>query len=77
MLPVDKTLTANLFDKADKTGNTDTLTQNLALGNLLVGNLVKIALPAATSDASHPPLTLFFDDNAIKNLWLAITWGKG
>jgi Tc toxin complex TcA C-terminal TcB-binding domain len=77
MLPTDKTLTVNLFDKADKTGNTDPLTQNPAFGNLLVGNLVKIPLPAATTDATHPPLALFFDDNAIKNLWLAITWGKG
>jgi len=77
MLPTDKTFTVNLFDKADKTGNTDSLNKNPSFGNLLVGNLVKIALPAATTDATHPPFAVFFDDNAMKDLWLAITWGKG
>jgi hypothetical protein len=77
MLPTDKNLTVNLYDKADKTGNNDTLNQNPLLGNLLTGQLVKIALPAAITDPTHPPLTLYFDDNNIKNLWLATTWGKG
>lgn len=76
MLPTDTTTTVNLYDKADKTGKNDMLNQNPSLGNLLSGNLVNIALPAAITDATHPPLTLYFDDNLMKDLWLAITWGK-
>jgi hypothetical protein len=45
------------------------------MGNLLVGSLSKIALLAAISDATHPPLTLYFDDNSMEDLWMAITWG--
>jgi hypothetical protein len=76
MLPTDTTVTVNLYDKADKSGKTDALSQNPSLGNLRAGNLVKIALPAAVTDATHPPLTLYFDDNAMKDLWVALTWGK-
>ena len=76
MSPTDKTTTVNIYDKADKTGNNDTLAQNPSLGNLLSGNLAKIALPATVTDASHPPLTVYFDDNSMEDLWLAITWGK-
>jgi hypothetical protein len=76
MLPADNSVTVNVYDKGDKTGNSDTLNQDPDFGNLLTGNLVKIALPAAVTDASHPPLTLFFDSNSMKDLWLAITWGE-
>lgn len=74
MLPTDSTATVNLYDKPDKTGNNDTLNQNPSFGNLLTGNLVKIARPAAVTDAAHPPLTLYFDHNLMNNLWVAITW---
>jgi hypothetical protein len=78
MLPTDTTTTVNLYDNGDpKTAKNDTLNQNASLGNFLSGSLVKIALPAAITDATHPPLTLYFDDNSMKDLWLAITWGKG
>jgi hypothetical protein len=76
MLPADKNVTVNVYDKPDKTGNNDTLSQNPALGPLLSGSLAKIARPAAITDATHPPLTLYFDDNSMENLWLAIKWGK-
>jgi hypothetical protein len=72
----DKTVTVNLYDKADKTGNNDVLSPNNALGSLLSGSLTKIGLPAAITDAAHPPLMLYLDDNSMKNLWLAIQWGK-
>ena len=42
----------DVFDKADKndpTANKDTLAKDTALGNLLVGNLSKIALPTPTT----------------------------
>jgi hypothetical protein len=76
MAPKDNTTTINLYSKADKTGNHDNMARNPLLGNLLAGNLNKIALPAAVTDATHPPLTLYFDNNSMENLWLAITWGK-
>jgi hypothetical protein len=77
MLPTDTTVTVNLYDKADKTGNNDMLNQSPAFGGLLAGNLNKIALPAAVTDATHLPLTLYFDSNSMRDLWFAITWGKG
>ena len=76
MLPADNSATVNVYDKEDKTGNSDALNQDPNFGNLLAGKLVKIALPAAVTDATHPPLTLFLDNNSMKDLWLAITWGE-
>ena len=70
------TNTINMNDKANLSGNNDTLATNPLLNNLLTGSLNKIALPAAISDATHPPLTLYFDNNSMDDLWLAITWGK-
>jgi hypothetical protein len=66
----------NINDKSDKSGNNDVLTQNPTLGNLFSGALSKIPLPAAITDGG-PPLTLYFDNNLMEDLWLAITWGKG
>ena len=73
----DKAVSVNLFDKPDKTGNHEVLIQNPALGSVLSGSLTKIGLPAAITDAAHPPLALYFDDNSLENLWLAVHWGKG
>ena len=77
MPPKDTTASINMNDKADKTGNTYILARNPLLGNLLVGSLPSKgkALPAAITDSTHPPLTLYFDNNAMEDLWLAITWG--
>jgi len=75
MLPGSTPATVNVNDKADLTGKGDTLAKNPAMGNLLVGSLSKIALPAAVSDSTHPPLTLYFDNNSMKDLWMALTWG--
>ncbi|HEY2231723.1 MAG TPA: hypothetical protein VGI22_29080, partial [Xanthobacteraceae bacterium] len=71
----DTTATVNLNDKADQSGKRDSLVKNPQLGNLLSGSLAKIALPAAVSDATHPPLTLYFDHNSMENLWMSINWG--
>lgn len=76
MSPQDATNTININDKPDKSGNSDALMKNPLLGGLLSGALSKIALPAAITDSSHPPPTLYFDNNAMEDLWLAITWGK-
>jgi hypothetical protein len=75
MAPADNTPSININDKADKSGKNDTLARNPLMGNLLAGSLTKIALPAAITGATHPPLTLYFDDNSMEDLWLAITWG--
>ncbi len=70
------TNTININDKANLSGNNDTLVTNPLLNNLLTGSLNKITLPPAITDATHPPLTLYFDNNSMDDLWLAITWGK-
>jgi len=78
-MPVgDKTASINIYDKADKSGTkTDTLVKDPLLGNLLTGSLVKnVPLPAAITDATHPPLQLYCDNNSMEDLWIAITWGK-
>jgi Tc toxin complex TcA C-terminal TcB-binding domain len=67
--------TVNLNDKADLSGNGDVLAKNPGLGNLLTGSLSKIAPPAAITDSTHPPLTIYFDNNSMQDLWMAITWG--
>jgi hypothetical protein len=74
MPPRDTTVAVNLFDHADMTGSNGTISKNPALGNRLVGALIHF--PAAITDATHPPLTVFFDNNSMKDLWVAITWGK-
>ena len=61
---------------SDAKGHQDTLVRNPQMGNLLAGSLVKIPLPAAISDSTHPPLSVSFDNVAMNDLWLAITWGK-
>jgi hypothetical protein len=76
MPATDHTVSININDKADKSGKNDTVVRNPLLGNLLTGSLTKIALPAAITDATHPPLTVYFDNNSMDDLWLAITWGK-
>ena len=70
------TATININSKADLSGNNDTLSKNPLLNNLLTGSLNKIALPAAITDATHPPLTLYFDNKSMDDLWMTITWGK-
>lgn len=77
MTSADTTPSINVYGKADKSGNPDTLARDPLLGNLLAGSLTKITpLPAAITDATNPPLTVYFDNNSMEDLWLAITWGK-
>jgi hypothetical protein len=76
MPQLSATTTINMNSQANLGGNNDTLTVNPVLNNLLVGSLNKIALPSAITDATHPPLTIYFDNNSMEDLGLAITWGK-
>lgn len=76
-MPTGSSTTAiDMNDKANLTGNNDTLVANPLLDNLLTGSLNKIEPPATITDSTHPPLTLYFDNNSMENLWIAITWGK-
>lgn len=77
MLPIDRNDSVNLYDNADpdaKQVKTDSLNQNPSLWNLLFGNLNNIRKPSVITDATHPPLTLYFDDNLMEELWIAKTW---
>lgn len=59
-------------DKADGAGNKDTLVKDTSLGDLRVGKLTNIPLPTPTGK-----FTLYFNDNSMEDLWLALAWGKG
>jgi hypothetical protein len=62
-----------IFDRATSqpAGQSDTLKSNSALGKLLTGTLSNIELPAAVGQ-----FTLFFADNSLDELWLAVKWGR-
>jgi len=65
----------DVFDKVDQNDATvkkDSLAKDTTLGNLLIGKLMNVALP--TNPVGEFPL--FFDDNTIEDLWLAVTWGS-
>ena len=68
---IDKDL--DVADKAAAEGRKeDPLTKDPALGNLRKGALSKVPYPKAIGD----PLTIFFSDNAMDDLWLAfgVSW---
>jgi hypothetical protein len=69
-------VSVNIYDAANKSTPLDALNANPSLGGLLDGKLVKIALPSAITDTTHPPLTIYLDNNGMDQLWIAITWGK-
>jgi Tc toxin complex TcA C-terminal TcB-binding domain len=48
----------------------DTLAQDEGLGNLCVTEVRHIPLPTPIGE-----FTLYFDDNALKDLWLVVSWG--
>ena len=58
-------------DTADGTGNSDALVKNDVLGGLRSGPLKNIGLPSPTGT-----WTFYFNDNSMKDLWLAVSWGK-
>ncbi len=71
--------TVNLYDKPDPATpgvKNDTLSQNPLLNNLLTGGLANIPNPPALTDSKNPPLNVYFDNNSMEDLWMAITWGK-
>jgi hypothetical protein len=63
----------DVFDKADKTDGTakhDTLNRDARVGNLLVGKFTSIALPGTPEDT----VKLYFEDRALDDVWIAVTW---
>jgi hypothetical protein len=80
-LPPAATLdVADRANKADLAAKKDTLTKDTTLGNLLVGMLKNIALPAKPASTGGPvkegELRLFFESNKLADLWLAVRWGE-
>jgi hypothetical protein len=64
-----------ITENADGTGNIDSLTQDKSLGDLWRGQLTH--LPQIDQNASLSiKFNLNFTNNSMKNLWLALTWGK-
>ena len=57
-------------EQPDGSGNKDMLARDTSLGGLRTGKLVNIPLPAPTG-----MLTLFLNDNSMKDLWIGLTWG--
>jgi hypothetical protein len=60
-----------IFAHGDGTGSADTLSQNPALGRLRAGKLTNFQPPGPTGQ-----WTLYFNTNAVRDLWLAVSWGK-
>jgi hypothetical protein len=50
-------------------GNQNVLVKDSSPSDLCTGKLTNIPLPA--------PFTLYFNDNSMEELWLALAWGKG
>jgi hypothetical protein len=63
--------TVDININADGTGSTDSLLKDAALGNLRTGKLTNIPLPAPIGQ-----FTLYFNDNSMADLWMAVRWGK-
>jgi len=63
--------TVDVTDKADGSGNKDMLARDNSLGGLRTGKLTNIPLPSPTGT-----LTLYLNDNTMKDLWFGVTWGK-
>lgn len=59
-----------VFAAANGAGTPDTLEKDATLADLRTGTLRNIASPAPVGAFS-----LFFDDNSMEELWMAVTWG--
>lgn len=64
------TLSNKTNDEPSGSRMTDKLDKNQSLNDIRTGKLSNIALPDPTGT-----FTLYFDDNSIEDLWIAIKWG--
>jgi len=71
----DGTSSGHIYANTAGTGAADSLAANPAYGNLLVGTLKNAIAPWPPPPTGS--INLYFDHNLMKDLWLAITWGKG
>ena len=68
----------DFYDNANTaTAKKDALKLDPALG-LMTGSLVNVALPPVVDPSNSPaaPYTLYCDNNAMTDLWMAVTWPK-
>jgi len=63
---------ADRVDSNDATAKKDALAKDAARGNLLVGKLANVALPAKPVG----PMKLFLDAKALADIWIAVTWSE-
>jgi len=54
---------------------TDKLVNDPAFPGLRVGKFDKVPLPKSIHSAPEEKFTIFFDDNSMDNLWIALYWG--
>lgn len=59
-------------DTNDAASKRDSLSKDANLGGLLVGSLSNVGLPARPVGQ----LRLFFEDRAMEDLWIAVTWSE-
>jgi len=62
----------DITKEANGSGIKVALVSDNSLGNLRAGTLLINLLPAAPTGK----FTLYFNDNSMEDLWLAVTWGK-
>jgi hypothetical protein len=63
------TVSNKLTDEPVGTRKEDSMVKNTSLGDLRVGKLTNILRPEPTGT-----FDLYFNDNSIEDLWLALTW---
>lgn len=61
---------ADKADENDDTAKQDSLVKDAAMGDLLVGKLVNVGLPAKPVGE----LKLFFNTKTMADMWIAVTW---
>jgi hypothetical protein len=68
----DTKTTVAVFNQPGVGESKDELVKDKSLNDIRRGKLNKIPLPAKPTGE----ITLYFDDNSMDDLWLAMTWSK-
>jgi hypothetical protein len=68
----------DVFDTGDKTAESkkDSLVQGISTGTLLVGHFTEGATGIALPNNPVTALNLFFQEKAIADLWIGVTWAS-
>ncbi|MBK9316761.1 MAG: hypothetical protein IPM55_21325 [Acidobacteria bacterium] len=69
---------SSMLDNAGDLDSTvkDKLVKDPAFPGLRVGKLDKVPLPKPIHSAPEEVFTMYFNDNSMEELWIALTWGK-